>query len=607
MANEEIKIVFVDESPQPAGDSGNFDLGPPENRTAGDGLGYSTPRQQQSGEPDFLTQDERQSVGRSRQKLTAAEALSNLMASDLAAHDAAIQEQMAEVAKLQAEGYVSEEQAAHATALLAEMKSERVKIELEKLAAEEAELEAKKELERTQKQIQETSEKRAKQLIEFLKSDDEKRADKVREIETLRRSGHLTDEQAAGLKEKIEPKEDAAQTSDVKNLITAGFKSLVEWLPGPIKSIVKTFENFLGMTETGRAAKQGISQLLDSAVKRPRWKTTGRDVADTAELGADETDTDTGGPVSDTSDALQAAAKQKLQDEALRRAKQGVTKSAGSAAEGAAPAAVEGAATAGAAETGAVVGGGAAVADAGAGAAVAGSAGAAEGAVAAAAPAAAALGPIAIAAAAVVAVFAALVVATKMLFDVFSKQADELEEYSAAISIATAEHEAERELSKLDRANRIGGATAQVQGARNRIDDAMFDLWTSMLELLAENAPTLEVIADTVTAGVRAADVQVELLQIIVDLVTNGGANLIQNLADLKEKNAKLGEAIENIFQDNMDAFADPWLDQLLNQTAPTKGVPPAPVGGGAGAGKVLGVGGKFGRALFGRFGLGGP
>jgi hypothetical protein len=146
-----------------------------------------------------------------------------------------------------------------------------------------------------------------------------------------------------------------------------------------------------------------------------------------------------------------------------------------------------GKAVAGAAGTvagGAVASGGTASVAAGSGAtAAAGAAGAAG--------AAALSNPVGIAVAAVVAAFAGLAIATKVLNDTFTSEADRLEKYSASIGIARGNQRINTELNMIDRAKKLEGPLGNLESSKAALNSAMEKLWTDMLMLLSGWAPLL--------------------------------------------------------------------------------------------------------------------
>jgi hypothetical protein len=160
-----------------------------------------------------------------------------------------------------------------------------------------------------------------------------------------------------------------------------------------------------------------------------------------------------------------------------------------------------GKAVAGAAGTvagGAVASGGTASVAAGSGAtAAAGAAGAAG--------AAALSNPVGIAVAAVVAAFAGLAIATKVLNDTFTSEADRLEKYSASIGIARGNQRINTELNMIDRARRLSGPLGGLENSKTALNDSMEKLWTEILTILSGYAPYLAKGVDLLTLLSQAA------------------------------------------------------------------------------------------------------
>lgn len=91
------------------------------------------------------------------------------------------------------------------------------------------------------------------------------------------------------------------------------------------------------------------------------------------------------------------------------------------------------------------------------------------------------------------------VVAFRSFVGFFKSQADQLEEFSGAVAGVRAEIEANQMQSKIERAQRIGPQVANVEASRGRLEEAQYELLTSIYEILAKMAPLAELGNDSLT------------------------------------------------------------------------------------------------------------
>lgn len=89
-----------------------------------------------------------------------------------------------------------------------------------------------------------------------------------------------------------------------------------------------------------------------------------------------------------------------------------------------------------------------------------------------------------------------LAAATKAL----ASAAEDLTDYSGTLSRLEGERQIQSELNRIDRAKQLEPALGQVQGARNRLDDAQEKFYTAVLVFLAKFAPAIEAGVDTLSA-----------------------------------------------------------------------------------------------------------
>ncbi len=239
-----------------------------------------------------------------------------------------------------------------------------------------------------------------------------------------------------------------------------------------------------------------------------------------------------------------------------------VARTVGATAAGGALSGGTGAATAVAAGgTTAAAGGGAATVAAG------GAAASAAPAVAAAAPLLA--NPVGLAVGAVVASFAALALASKALNDTFTSEADRLEQFSSAITMAKAKQQISTEMNMLSRSKEVGPGLAKITEAQTRYQDATQELWTSILAILLKTAPVVEVVSDALTALVRGVDLGVASVeQVAAALTPDGGVDDKAAAAHAAAAGAAFGAAVQDIFRNNNanqpGNGPDPFLMSLL-------------------------------------------
>jgi len=208
--------------------------------------------------------------------------------------------------------------------------------------------------------------------------------------------------------------------------------------------------------------------------------------------------------------------------------------------------------------------------------------------------AAAAIGAVALPVAAVAAGLAVTAISVKTFSDAVNKAANELEDLSPAIAIVRAQHQISMEMARLDRAQRIGAGAAQMEAARDRIQESMYAVQTSILELLLKLSPFFETGLDIMNVGVRGLDAIIAQIQGTIATINNlwgdtsddfeAGKRMSQTMIDLALAVQQLiGQGDVSIYQ------TDPFFDELLgnrgNPPNPQRPpVPPAPgLGGGRG------------------------
>lgn len=193
---------------------------------------------------------------------------------------------------------------------------------------------------------------------------------------------------------------------------------------------------------------------------------------------------------------------------------------------------------------------------------------------------AAAAGPIA--AVAVAAAGAALTV--KALSDAVQSAANELVDLSPELAGVRAQFQLTRELARLDRADRIGAGAAQLEAARSRIDESMYDVQTKILELILKFSPILEAMLDGVNIGVRGIDTVIATLNVLASILTvNDPTDDAPARAALAQSAGDLAKALQEFVTNNSEpqGAIDPFLAEILNMPGNPPPLPRFPKAGG--------------------------
>ncbi len=166
------------------------------------------------------------------------------------------------------------------------------------------------------------------------------------------------------------------------------------------------------------------------------------------------------------------------------------------------------------------------------------------------------------------------------------RASEELEDLSPEIASARAEMEMMHEIARLDRAGRVGAAAANIEAARGRISESMYELQTKMLEILAKGAPTIEAILDSLNVGVRTVDLGVANAAVVMEFLKDkfmGDVNPQNNAAAQQWADAAskaFAEAMKELQQrtDPTQAHVmDPLLASVLDIDLDDPNGPQAP------------------------------
>lgn len=115
------------------------------------------------------------------------------------------------------------------------------------------------------------------------------------------------------------------------------------------------------------------------------------------------------------------------------------------------------------------------------------------------------------------------VAAIKLFTGAMSEVAENLMDLSPEIAQARAGRDVALELARLDRAQRVGPGLARLENANTRLQEAMYEVQTKILEAILEYEPLITSILDFITQGIAHADVIAKATTLIADLVTPAG------------------------------------------------------------------------------------
>ena len=180
---------------------------------------------------------------------------------------------------------------------------------------------------------------------------------------------------------------------------------------------------------------------------------------------------------------------------------------------------------------------------------------------------AAAAGAVALPLVAVAAAAAASALSLKMFMDAVERAAGELEDLSPQIAGVRAQHEVTMELARLDRAKRIGGDVANLDHARHRITESMYEIQTKIYELVLKGSPILERVLDALNVLIRTVDVGVATTSSAIATLTPDPTDDQPAAKALAEASIELANALIE-FGNNEHHHAnhgrDPIFDELL-------------------------------------------
>jgi hypothetical protein len=168
-----------------------------------------------------------------------------------------------------------------------------------------------------------------------------------------------------------------------------------------------------------------------------------------------------------------------------------------------------------------------------------------------------------------VAALGALAMGLKKVSDIANSLGDELEGFSGAINAQRAMAEARMLSLQISRADRVGPQVAQIEAAQSRLNEAMYEVQTSIYEVLLKLAPKVEMATDSITAGLRLAIAFKETSELALD------KNNPREFVEAAEAQRKFAVALFDVFGEdkNIDARDDILMDIFKQQ--PGEGVRP--------------------------------
>jgi hypothetical protein len=212
-------------------------------------------------------------------------------------------------------------------------------------------------------------------------------------------------------------------------------------------------------------------------------------------------------------------------------------------------------------------------------AAASGTATGAAGGAAAAAGGAAVMAPIAAVAAPLVAIglaAAGAALTLKLFMNAVEKAANSLEDLSPDIAAGRAQANVRMEMRRLERAQAIGPGLANLEAAKFRLDESMYEVQTKMYELLLKFSPVVETMLDGINVGVRGINLTSETLQYIWSKINDLpllGQNLQDNnqaLIDFVQAHNKFTRALNQFLDLGINGApapgqVDPFVNDFFN------------------------------------------
>ncbi len=173
--------------------------------------------------------------------------------------------------------------------------------------------------------------------------------------------------------------------------------------------------------------------------------------------------------------------------------------------------------------------------------------------------------PIGAAVAVILAGIVAVGLALYGLAKVFKHNEQELKSVSPQISAALAEREFGRTRQRIERNERMGDATAAMTRTWTRFEEAQYELWTAIYELLMPFAPLLEMFVDFLTAIVQSLKAALKLLMLVVQIL-----DAIYQVMTFGAFGELVQGGVVDALNDYQNAFQDAtnaWIDVLTTNS----------------------------------------
>lgn len=153
----------------------------------------------------------------------------------------------------------------------------------------------------------------------------------------------------------------------------------------------------------------------------------------------------------------------------------------------------------------------------------------------------------------------------KFFMDQVEKAAGELQDLSPQIAAVRAQHEVNLELARLDRARRVGSDVANLDHARHRINESMYELQTKIYELILKGSPVLEAVLDAINVVVRGIDTGVSSVNALAATLTPDPTDDAPAQKKLNDSINDLNKAITELFHGHaQQPPIDPILAEIL-------------------------------------------
>lgn len=199
-----------------------------------------------------------------------------------------------------------------------------------------------------------------------------------------------------------------------------------------------------------------------------------------------------------------------------------------------------------------------------------------------------------IAFAAVAASVGVAVVAVKAFGAVIKDQAQKLDAYSPAVSMAVSQSEIRQELAMFRRGERVGNDVAKWEGIRGQVSEKLTDIGTEILSLLLkfvnEFEPQIKMAVAAMDLIPPGIELMVKHLELLAEIARGKVFSIPDTLQEIAAANRRFAKAMQELLdrdKDKDEDLADPWLgefykilvERIAADAIPRPLIPPPPPG----------------------------